>query len=136
AARSSAGPTRDTSVVRARVTSSRFVGRAAELAELEHALLEATEQRPFVALLGGAAGVGKTRLVRELASRLADRDDVLFLRGEAVEEADGELPYAPLIGALRPLVRSRAPALQELRRGRPGAGGPAPARPPAAPWRA
>src|ERR1700727_3219572 len=57
AARSSAGPTRDTSVVRARVTSSRFVGRAAELAELEHALLEATQQRPVVALLGGAAGV-------------------------------------------------------------------------------
>jgi len=117
AARSSAGPTRDTSVVRARVTSSRFVGRAAELAELEHALLEATEQRPFVALLGGESGVGKTRLVRELENRLADRDDVLFLRGEAVEEADGELPYAPLIGALRPLVRSRAPALQELGRG-------------------
>jgi ATP/maltotriose-dependent transcriptional regulator MalT len=103
--------------VRARVISSRFVGRATELAELEHALLEATEQRPFVALLGGESGVGKTRLVREFEDRLSDRDDVLVLRGEAVEEADGELPYAPLIGALRPLVRSRDAALQRLGRG-------------------
>jgi len=97
--------------------SSRFVGRAGELAELEHALREAAEQRPFVTLLGGESGVGKTRLVRELERRLSDRDDVLVLRGEAVEEADGELPYAPLIGALRPLVRSRDPALAELGRG-------------------
>ena len=117
AGRSSAEPTRDTSGVRARVTSSRFVGRATELAELEHALREATEQRPFVALLGGESGVGKTRLVREFEDRLSEREDVLVLRGEAVEEADGELPYAPLIGALRPLVRSRDVTLQELGRG-------------------
>jgi predicted ATPase/DNA-binding CsgD family transcriptional regulator len=103
--------------VRARVTSSRFVGRAGELAELEHVLHEAAEQRPVVVLLGGESGVGKTRLVRELERRLSDRDDVLVLRGEAVEEADGELPYAPLIGALRPLVRSRDHVLDELGRG-------------------
>ena len=41
----------------------------------------------------------------------------LVLRGEAVEEADGELPYAPLIGALRPLVRARNPAFDALARG-------------------
>jgi ATP/maltotriose-dependent transcriptional regulator MalT len=111
------GGTRDTSGVRARVTSSRFVGRAGELAELEHVLREAAEQRPFVVLLGGESGVGKTRLVREFERRVSDRDDVLALRGEAVEEADGELPYAPLIGALRPLVRSRDPVLASLGRG-------------------
>jgi DNA-binding CsgD family transcriptional regulator/tetratricopeptide (TPR) repeat protein len=103
--------------VRARVTSSRFVGRADELAELEQVLGEAAEQRPFVVLLGGESGVGKTRLVREFEARLSDRDDVLVLRGEAVEEADGELPYAPLIGALRPLVRSRDAVLEALGRG-------------------
>ena len=70
------GGTRDTSGVRARVTSSRFVGRAGELAELEHVLREAAEQRPFVVLLGGESGVGKTRLVREFERRLSDRDDV------------------------------------------------------------
>src|SRR5437588_16588 len=36
---------------------------------------------------------------------------------EAVAEAPGELPYAPLIGALRPLVRSHDPALETLGRG-------------------
>ena len=103
--------------MRARVTSSRFVGRTAELAELERALREATEQHPAVVLLGGDSGVGKTRLVREFERRVSDEDQVLVLRGEAVEEADGELPYAPLIGVLRPLVRSRDPALEGLGRG-------------------
>jgi len=101
--------------MRARVTSSRFVGRAGELAELERSSNEAAEQRPVVVLLGGESGVGKTRLVREFEERMAD--DALVLRGEAVEEADGELPYAPLIGALRPLVRARNPAFDALGRG-------------------
>ena len=111
---------RDTSTVRARVTSSRFVGRLGELGALERALREASEQRPVVVLLGGESGIGKTRLVGELERRTSsrsDEEDVLFLRGEAVEEADGELPYAPLIGALRPLVRGRNPALEALSRG-------------------
>jgi ATP/maltotriose-dependent transcriptional regulator MalT len=104
-------------VVRARVTSSRFIGRVGELAELERSCSEAAEQHPVVVLLGGESGVGKTRLVREFEDRMADREDVLVLRGEAVEEADGELPYAPLSGALRPLVRSRDPAIEGLGRG-------------------
>ena len=74
---------RDTSLMRARVTSSRFVGRAGELAELERSSDEAAEQRPVVVLLGGESGVGKTRLVREFEERMAD--DALVLRGEAVE---------------------------------------------------
>jgi DNA-binding CsgD family transcriptional regulator/tetratricopeptide (TPR) repeat protein len=105
--------------MRARVTSSRFVGRIGELAALERASREAAEQRPVVVLLGGESGVGKTRLVREFERRVSDSDpeDVLILRGEAVEEADGELPYAPLIGALRPLIRGHHPALEALGRG-------------------
>ena len=105
--------------MRARVTSSRFVGRIGELAALERASREAAEQRPVVVLLGGDSGVGKTRLVREFEQRMSDSEaeDVLVLRGEAVEEADGELPYAPLIGALRPLVRSRHPVFDALGRG-------------------
>jgi DNA-binding CsgD family transcriptional regulator len=105
--------------MRARVTSSRFVGRLGELVALERASHEAAEQHPVVVLLGGDSGVGKTRLVREFEQRMSDSEaeDVLVLRGEAVEEADGELPYAPLIGALRPLVRGRDPALEALGRG-------------------
>ena len=41
----------------------------------------------------------------------------MILRGEGVEQADGELPYAPLLSALRPLVRERNPALDALSSG-------------------
>ena len=98
-----------------RLTSSRFIGRVAELAELELALREVTAGRPAVVLLGGASGVGKTRLASELERRLTGTNEsVLVLRGESVEQRDGELPYAPLLSALRPLVRERHPAFDQL----------------------
>ena len=91
------------------------MGRIGELAELRHAAREAARGRAALALLGGDSGVGKTRLVAELESALHDgTDEVLVLRGEGVEPADGELPYAPLLSALRPLVRERHPALAAL----------------------
>ena len=62
-------------------------------------------ESPVVVLLSGDSGVGKTRLVGS-SSAAPPTDGALVLRGEAVEQADGELPYAPLIGALRPLVAS------------------------------
>jgi DNA-binding CsgD family transcriptional regulator/tetratricopeptide (TPR) repeat protein len=107
-----AGRSGDTSVMRARVSSTHFVGRVGELSELEASLREATDRRPALLLLGGESGIGKTRLVREFEQRHAD--DAIVLRGEAVEQGDAELPYAPLLGALRPLVRACHPALKQL----------------------
>ena len=101
--------------MRARLSSTHFVGRVGELAELELALRESTSRRPVLVLLGGESGVGKTRLVTEFERRL--EDESLALRGEAVEQGDGELPYAPLLSALRPLVRSRHEALDALSSG-------------------
>jgi DNA-binding CsgD family transcriptional regulator/tetratricopeptide (TPR) repeat protein len=110
--------------MRARLSSRRFIGREGELAELELAAREAGSGRPGLVLLGGDSGVGKTRLIGELASRLrpgsegtdrpADGDPPLVLRGDAVQASDGELPYAALLGALRPLVRARDPAFAQL----------------------
>jgi len=111
--------------MRARLTSSHFVGRIGELAELQLAVREASAGRPVLVLLGGDSGVGKTRIVCELEHRLAqggdpdgDADDdapaPLVLRGDGVQQSDGELPYAPLLGALRPLVRAHHPALDAL----------------------
>jgi tetratricopeptide (TPR) repeat protein len=103
--------------VRARLTSSRFVGRVGELAELELAVREGVSGRPTLVLLGGDSGLGKTRLVAELQRRLTqpESDSVpLILRGDGVDQADGELPYAPLLGALRPLARARHPVLDTL----------------------
>jgi ATP/maltotriose-dependent transcriptional regulator MalT len=98
------------------LSSDHFVGRANELQELESAAQASAAERPALILLGGDSGVGKTRLIRELERRLVD-DDVLVLRGEAVEQEEGELPYAPLTSALRPLARAADPAFAELSRG-------------------
>jgi DNA-binding CsgD family transcriptional regulator len=111
---------RDTLAMRARLSSSHLVGRVGELAELELAVRDAGARRPTLVLLGGESGVGKTRLIGELVERLASAEEAdgprgaLVLRGEGVEQGDGELPYAPLRSALRPLVRARHPALDAL----------------------
>ena len=89
---------------------TRLIGRAPELAELEAALAEAAEGRPTIAFVAGESGVGKTRLVTELADARASEDDGRVLCGDCVELGEGELPYAPLVAALRPLVARQGPA--------------------------
>ncbi len=96
-----------------RVTSTRIIGRAPELAELEIALGEAEAGRPSIAFVAGESGVGKTRLVTELARRTREREG-RTLCGDCVELGEGELPYAPLVAALRPLVRDKDPVLGAL----------------------
>ncbi len=51
-------------------------------------------------LLTADAGVGKTRLTRELETTAEDRG-MLVLRGECLKLSVGELPYAPIAAALR-----------------------------------
>jgi ATP/maltotriose-dependent transcriptional regulator MalT len=96
-----------------RMTSARFVGRSGQLAELEAALRDAAEGRPSLALVGGESGVGKSRLADEL-KRHARESGARVLAGDCVELGEDELPYAPLLSALRPLVRDEDPALDEL----------------------
>ncbi|HTW11483.1 MAG TPA: AAA family ATPase [Solirubrobacteraceae bacterium] len=109
-----AGHPGDTSGVRGRLTSSRFVGRQTELAELELAFRETLDGRPRLILVSGDSGVGKTRLMLESRRAFAD---ALLLHGQCLEQGELELPYAPLLGALRPLVREGDAALDELSAG-------------------
>jgi DNA-binding CsgD family transcriptional regulator/tetratricopeptide (TPR) repeat protein len=95
-----------------RVSSSRLVGRAAELAELEAALAEAADERPSIVFVAGESGVGKSRLLAELERR-ATEGSALVLTGDCVDLGESELPYVPLVAALRPLARSGDPALSE-----------------------
>src|SRR6185437_1353369 len=54
-----------------RVSSSRFVGRRAELMRLEEIWKSAVaDERATTVLVAGEAGVGKSRLVNELAARV------------------------------------------------------------------
>jgi DNA-binding CsgD family transcriptional regulator/tetratricopeptide (TPR) repeat protein len=95
-----------------RVTSPLFVGRQAELEVLEAALADAGAGNPNAVLVGGEAGVGKSRLLEELAHR-ASGTHGLTLVGHCVEVAEGELPYAPIVGALRALAAELSAAQLE-----------------------
>jgi len=99
--------------VAASTISSRLIGRDEELATLLAAVREAGEGRPTLAFVAGESGVGKSRLLGEL-SRRAREKGARVLSGECVDLGDGELPYAPLVGALRPLVRAEDAALLDL----------------------
>jgi DNA-binding CsgD family transcriptional regulator/tetratricopeptide (TPR) repeat protein len=86
-----------------RVASPTFVGRIEELDLLEAARRRAADAEPVVVLVGGEAGVGKTRLVAELTSRCA-ADRTRVLSGGCVPVGEGALPYAPIVEVLRALL--------------------------------
>jgi predicted ATPase len=97
-----------------RVASPTFVGRLEELQVLEAARSRAADGEPAVVLLGGEAGVGKTRLVAELTARCTS-DGTRVLSGGCVPVGEGTLPYAPIVEALRALlVDLDASAVREL----------------------
>jgi tetratricopeptide (TPR) repeat protein len=79
-----------------------FTGRDAELALLGRALEGAVEGHGQLWLVSGEPGIGKTRLVEELAASAAEHARVLF--GSAWE-AGGAPAFWPWITALRQLLR-------------------------------
>ncbi|MGW3968753.1 helix-turn-helix transcriptional regulator [Streptomyces ardesiacus] len=100
--------------VETRSVSPVFVGRTGELDTLNDALARAAGGaaagasaaggEPQALLLGGEAGVGKTRLVEEFAAAAHRRGAVVALGGCVEIGADG-LPFAPFSTALRALRR-------------------------------
>jgi DNA-binding CsgD family transcriptional regulator len=85
----------------ARATDA-FVGRARELGELEGVLDAAQAGSGATALVAGEAGIGKTRLASELGRRARDAGFEVLL-GRSIDLVGTELPYQPLVEALRPL---------------------------------
>jgi DNA-binding CsgD family transcriptional regulator len=85
------------------VTAGRFVGRTQELARLRQLLARAAGGEPLVAVIGGEAGVGKTRLAEQLAAT-ANQQGVRVLRGGCVPLGEEGLPFAPVVEALRGLA--------------------------------
>lgn len=98
--------------VETRSVSPVFVGRAGELTTLTDALARAAGTaagggggEPQALLIGGEAGVGKTRLVEEFLAVAVRREAVVAVGGCVEIGADG-LPYAPFSTALRALRRT------------------------------
>lgn len=73
---------------------------------LEAAVRRAGEGTGVVVMIGAEAGMGKSRLVAELDG-LATTDGATMVIGECLPLGDGELPYAPIVSALRSLLRAR-----------------------------
>jgi DNA-binding CsgD family transcriptional regulator/tetratricopeptide (TPR) repeat protein len=86
--------------VASRVSSPAFIGRQPELVRIAAALEGAGRGGPGLLLIGGEAGVGKTRLIQE-ATRGTRELDGRVLLGGCVELGGAGLPFAPITEALR-----------------------------------
>lgn len=82
-----------------RVSCPYVVGRAEELAALEAALATADGGAPGAVVIGGDAGVGKTRLVSEFAAR-ATSERAVVLTGCCRPVAERLVPFGPVSEAL------------------------------------
>ena len=81
-----------------------LVGREAELSALTALLAAACEHHPSIVMVEGEAGIGKTRLVDELAG-IARRQGVTVLTGGTPPLSGPDLPFAPVVTALRGMVQ-------------------------------
>ena len=100
--------------VATRISSLQFVGRGEELEQLAAAFKSAeADERATAVMLGGEAGVGKTRLVAELAGRVREAEG-LVLVGSCLDLTNAPLPFGPVVQVLRSLSRVLDPEALEL----------------------
>ncbi len=95
-------------VMSRRGASPVLVGREAEMAALEAALDTVRQGEPAAMLVGGEAGMGKTRLIGEFTAVARDAG-VRVLTGACLELGADGLPYSPFTAMLRDLVRGAGP---------------------------
>ncbi|MEV1014774.1 AAA family ATPase [Micromonospora sp. NPDC049801] len=91
-----------------RAASSVLVGRQREIAALHDALGRAGKGEPATVLVGGEAGVGKTRLLEDFAA-LATASGTRVLVGQCLELGEAGFPFAPFAAALRAVLRADGP---------------------------
>ena len=82
-----------------------FVGRQTERTELARLVEAAVGGEVGFVLIRGESGVGKSRLVADLAEVATSRGMRVFA-GNCVEQGAAGLPFAPLVDALRLVARS------------------------------
>src|SRR5215831_985192 len=86
-----------------RASSPVLVGRDEQMAALEAAFASVRQGGPSAVLLGGEAGVGKSRLVSEFSVAAASAG-ARVLTGGCLELGTDGLPFAPFTAILRDLV--------------------------------
>jgi DNA-binding NarL/FixJ family response regulator len=86
-----------------RASSPVLVGRDEQMAALEAAFASVRQGGPSAVLLGGEAGVGKSRLVTEFGQQAAAAG-ARVLTGGCLELGTDGLPFAPFTAVLRDLV--------------------------------
>jgi DNA-binding CsgD family transcriptional regulator/tetratricopeptide (TPR) repeat protein len=86
-----------------------LVGRQAELGLLGNSLDRAIAGEQATVLVGGEAGVGKSRLMHDLISQ-ARESGVRALVGGCVELDGGGIPFAPLVEMIRAFAAELEPA--------------------------
>lgn len=82
-----------------------LVGRVEELAALDAAWERVRQGQPATVLIGGEAGLGKSRLAEEFGARARAAGAVRVLSGLCLDLSADGLPFAPFTGVLRDLVR-------------------------------
>jgi DNA-binding CsgD family transcriptional regulator len=86
-----------------RISSPIIVGRDDELALLRETVARGREGEAETVLIGGEAGVGKSRLVGQLTAEAADLG-VRVVIGGCPALVDAPLPYAPVAAAVEALL--------------------------------
>ncbi|WP_353814006.1 helix-turn-helix transcriptional regulator [Agromyces sp. SYSU T00266] len=84
------------------VPTAAMIGRDAEMHALREAYARSRDGDPTVVVVGGEAGIGKTRLVEEFL-RVLD-DAAMVARGQCVELGDDGAPFIPIRAVMRSLV--------------------------------
>jgi DNA-binding CsgD family transcriptional regulator/tetratricopeptide (TPR) repeat protein len=86
-----------------RIASPTFVGRAAELAALDEALDSAAQGHTTTVLIGGDAGVGKSRLLNTWNERARERG-ARIAAGSCLDLGESGPAYVAIVQALRELL--------------------------------
>jgi len=86
-------------------SSTRIVGRLAELAALENRLQQAISGRPQLVFVSGEPGAGKTTLLDVFAERHTSRGDLAYTMGRCAEHYGPSEAYLPLFDAVTRLCR-------------------------------
>src|SRR5439155_12801039 len=85
-----------------------FVGREAELRQLQHAFDATLSGQGSLLAIVGEPGIGKTALCEQISTYVAVRGGKTLV-GHCYEEGSLSLPYLPFIEALRSYVLARDP---------------------------